>query len=602
MTITRRLGAAALLALLLSVPVLAQDEQPVHLSVSSEPAEASVFVRYTEGQSAQEKFLGRTKPGEPLELDLGAEGPAEVVIFKNGFVCKVETLQLRAGSSSRLEVRLTKDIKIPRSLTLKDSPSFVHDAQEFDEIYMAVLFNAVRFYVDEKDPRELVESSVTTLVKILNAVRAREKVLRRELPAEARQRYYGDELDLRGYPPLKLTRTPKEEGQLAFTLSAGQVGIKGLTDDSDLDSYLRMLHQIYAFVKHKWDVRNLLSDAVLTRCAVEGLLEALDDEHTHFMTPDDVEKMSFDTQASFGGIGVVVSMRGGQLTVVAPMSGTPGERAGILPGDVIAAIDGKSTERLSMREAVNLMRGEVDSPVELTLRRGDRELTITVLRAKVKIKHTAHNMLGKDVGYLRITSFMHEKLSEIVQSAIVDLKKQGAQGLIIDLRNNPGGLLTQAHRIADLFVPNGLIVSTKTRLLDESRRLSADPKSKKFDLPIVVVINGGSASASEILAGTLQDHKLATIVGSKSFGKGSVQRVLPLEPYRCALALTVATYHLPSGVTPHKRGIKPNVLIELDEEQIRKLAERTNYTEDKNLERDPQLQAALTTLRGKLTD
>ena len=594
----KRLFALALV-LLAAGPLASQEKARVHLSVTSEPAEASVVIRYG-GPHPEERFLGRTSADGPLELDLDRAGPAELVIFKNGFVCRVETLDLRSGGESRLAVRLTKDVEVPRNLTLKDSPAFVKTAKEFQDIYVTVLFSAVQYYVEEKDPRVLVESSTATMVAILNAVRAREKLLRRELQPEARRRYYGEELDLRAYPELRFTRGELDGDTRTFTLAAGSIAITGTTDSHDFDSYLAMLHQVYSFLRHKWDRRRLLSDAVLARCAIEGLLAELDDEHSHFMTPDDVAKMASETVGSFGGIGIVVSMRSGRLTVIAPMSGSPGERAGILAGDQIAAIDGARTDRLSMREAVGLMRGKIGTAVELTLRRGDRELTVTVVRAKVAIKPTAESMVDDNIGYLRISSFMHGKLSTLVREAIVRLQGLGAKALIIDLRNNPGGLLTEAHKVADLFVKRGVILSTRTRLPNESRKLMANPRSKKFEMPLVVLINGGSASAAEILAGTLKEHGLATLIGERSFGKGSVQRILPIDTYHCALALTVATYHLPSGATPHKKGVVPDVVIKLTEEEAKRVAERTNYAPDE-VGSDPQMAEARRRLRAKLS-
>jgi len=248
------------------------------------------------------------------------------------------------------------------------------------------------------------------------------------------------------------------------------------------------------------------------------------------------------------------------------------------------------------------MRGPVDTPVELTIRRGDRDpFAATILRAEIKVKHTAHRLLQPGVGYLRVTSFMHEELDKEVRAAIDELIAEGARGLILDLRNNPGGRLPQAHRISEMFVPQGTIVTTRTRIPGESSRLEADPSTPKYDLPLVVLQNGGSASASEILAGTLKEHGLATIVGERSFGKGSVQRILPLEPYRCALALTIATYHLPSGATPHKTGIEPDVHVALDEEQAASMARQGIYTWDEEAAaQDPQLQEAVRQLQLKL--
>lgn len=600
----RRRPFAALAALLLAAPLAAaQERPPVHLSVATEPADAQVFVRYLGGEGAQEQFVGRTPAGAALELELAA-GAAEVVVFKDGYVCKVEPLQLRSGGSARLEVRLTRDIAIPHGLVLKDSPRLVEDARAGEQLYLAVLAHVVRYYVEELDPRQLVDGSVRTLVEVLEAVRRREQVLRRELSPEARERYYGEELDLRGYAPLVFERGALDaQGRSTYRLTAGAASIAGLTDDS-FDSYLRMLKDVYAFLRGQWDASRLLSDAVLTRCLIEGQLGALGDDHTHFLTPAEYAALEEESYGSFGGIGIVVSMRAGKLTVITPMPGTPAARAGILAGDQIVAIDGQLAARLSMKQAVELMRGPVDSPVELTIRRGGRELSVTVVRAEVKVRDTAHRMLGPDapgVGYLRISSFMHEALDVEVETALEALADQGMRALVIDLRNNPGGLLTQAHRLADMFVRKGVIVSTRTRIAGESRVLTAANDGDELDIPLAVLINGGSASASEILAGTLEEHGLAVLVGERSFGKGSVQRVMPLDPYGGALALTVATYHLPSGATPHKVGVTPDVIVELSEEQELELIKRTNYTVDEeHLEADPQLSAAVKELAKRL--
>lgn len=570
----------------------------VRVAVASEPADSAVFVRYED--DPRDRFLGRTpKDGAPLELEL-EPGPAELVIYKDGFICKVEPLELRGGGAARLEVRLTPDIEIPRGVHLKDAPAFVRTADEGEEIFVALLAHVVRFYVEEKDPRALVDRSVATLVEVLNAVRSRELLLRRELPAEARRRYYGEELDLSGYPPLEFTRGAADSrGRARWALGAGAIGIEGETETGDLDSYLGMLQKVYAFVRYKWDSRQLLSDAVVTNCLIEGLLAALDDDHTHFLSPKDVEEMRTSQEGSFGGVGLIVGMRDGRLTVITPMAGTPAQRAGLLAGDVIRAIDGQDTSRMAMSKAVELMRGRVDTPVELRVERDDRTFTVSIVRAVVEIRSVAHRMLGGGVGYLRITSFMDAALHEKVVASLQALERQGAKALVLDLRLNPGGLLDEACAVADLFVPEGVIVSTRTRMAGEARTLRADPGVRKWRLPMVVLIDEGSASASEILAGALRDHGLATLVGEKTFGKGSVQRVLPLDPFGCAVALTIATYHLPSGATPHKVGIEPDLTVTLDDEQRAKLVARTPYTIESE-EIDPQLEAAIGILRQRL--
>lgn len=592
-----------LLALLcVATPALAQDgKAKVRLQVSTDPPDAAVYVQYpaagTEGVRGRERFLGKTPSAGALSLDL-EPGPAEVVVWKDGYVCKVEPLDVPAGGAARLELRLTPDVAIPRGLTLKSAVPFVRDAREGTEIYLAVLAHVHKFYVEESDPRRLIDASLKTLVEVLNAVRTRELLLRRELAPEARLRYYGEEVDLRDYPRLGLVRGADADGKRGFALSAGSIGIEGETDEGDLDTYVKMLERSWGFVRHKWDARGLLSDSVVAQCLIEGLLSGLGDAHTGFLNPEEVAEMAVETAGAFGGVGLVVSQEDGRLVVVATMPGTPAERAGIASGDWIVSIDGQSTQRMLLRQAVTLMRGEVDSPVELVVRRGTEEQRRTLLRAKVAVKSLASRLLGTDVGYLRISSFMQEGLDGEVKDAIVELRRLGAKGLVIDLRQNPGGLLSQACAIADLFVARGTIVSTRTRLPGESRTLEAEP-GPKLDLPIAVLIDGQSASAAEILAGTLQDHGLATLIGQRSYGKGSVQRVFRLAPFQCELALTVATYHLPKGETPHGKGVDPDLVIGLSEEEELKLLGRSNYTVEKE-EMDPQLQAALDAVRSKI--
>lgn len=565
----------------------------------TQPGEAAVYVRYTAAGAEKERYLGRTGASAPLTVELET-GSAELVIFKDGYVCRVEPFSLSPGGSARLEVRLSPDVQIPHRINLKRLRPFVRTASESEELYVSTLAKVVGLHVEKVDPYEVIDASSKSLVDVLSAIRSREQVLRRELTADARKRYYGEEVDLRSYPPIRLTRSVGKDGVGRFELAAGTRAIRGETEKGVLDTYLHMLWKIYRFLDEEWDREGKLSHSMLARIAIEGQLSALGDEHTHFLGPSDLEEMGTEREGEFGGVGIVVALREGRLTVIAPMEGSPGLRAGILAGDWITAIDGAATSQLTMQECVDRMRGKVDSPVEITIRRGERTLTLTVLRAKVKIKHFTKRLLNTEIGYLRITSFMSDGLSKGVEAAIKELKGKGAKAIVIDLRNNPGGLLPEAHRISDLFVPKGKIVSTRSRL-GEEQVLIADPKRPKFKLPVAVLINGGSASASEILAGTLREHGLATLIGTKSFGKGSVQRILPLEPFPCALALTVATYHLPSGKTPHKLGIKPDHEVVLTEAQALALLARTNYSWDaKRAAEDPQLRKAVELLEAKL--
>jgi carboxyl-terminal processing protease len=346
----------------------------------------------------------------------------------------------------------------------------------------------------------------------------------------------------------------------------------------------------------------VLDDAGLARACVQGILGALEDAHTHFLPPLAFKDMNDETNGHFGGVGIVVAAKDGHLVVMAPMEGTPGEKAGILAGDRILAIDGRPTDGMSLSEAIKSMRGEPDTSIELTLRRGDAApWQVRLTRANIAIKFTKSELLeaplpggGKaKVGYLRITSFMSEKLEEDVEAALDQLDAKGAQGLVIDLRNNPGGLLTKAVALADMFVPEkGLIVETRGRIPLATKRADATDAPKRRRAPIAILIDAGSASASEILAGTLREWGLAVLVGEKSFGKGSVQRVIPLEPFESALALTVATYHFKSGFTPHKKGLVPDVVVALTEDEKLKVASRSVYANNDGW-KDRQLEAAL---------
>ena len=592
--------AAAAVLLVLGAPAEAQPSPLVDLSIASVPDDASVYLRYLSGdRDTAERYLGRTSAA-PLQVRI-APGAAEVVVFKDGFLCKVEPVRLLPHVAARIEVRLIRDVAVPQGISLRNSPRLVEDAREGERLFLAVLGHVVRLFVDDQaDPMALADAAVQTLVDVLNAVRRREQLLRRELEPEARQRYYGLELDLRAYPALEWVRGGADEQPRSFRLAAGVRELSGATE-GDLDSHLAMIRRVHEFVRERWDVNGLLSDAVLTRCMIEGLLAGLEDEHTYLLGPDEIADLAGDRWGTFGGLGVVLARRGGHLTVVTAMAGTPAARAGILAGDIVEAIDGRRTAGVGVKRAMRALRGPIDTPVELSLRRGRRILNVEMIRSKIEARHTAHRMLaGGTVGYLRISSFIHEDLARSVEDALGELRAAGAAAIVLDLRNNGGGLLEQAHRVADMFLREGVVVSVRTRNAARSHVLSATDQRTDCDLPLAILINRGSASASEVLAGSLQEHGRAVLVGERSFGKGSVQKVLTLDPFRCALALTVATYHLPSGETPHRRGVSPDVLLPLAEQQALELLRWTNYTvETEALESDPQLQAAVAALKQR---
>ena len=298
--------------------------------------------------------------------------------------------------------------------------------------------------------------------------------------------------------------------------------------------------------------------------AINGLLQSLD-PYSAYMTPEIFNEMQTETSGEFGGLGIEVSMESGVVKVISPIDDTPASKAGIKAGDYIVKINNVQVQGKTLSEAVDLMRGPVGSGIELTVRRrGEKKaLTFNITREIIKIRSVKADILKKNIGYLRLTSF-NENSGKQIENEIKSLEKnKNINSYILDLRNNPGGLLSQAIKISDFFLDNGEIVSTKSRKVSENRKWFA----KKGDLTngktLIVLINYGSASASEIVAGALKDHKRAILIGENSYGKGSVQSIIPLKNDG-AIRLTVAKYYLPSGKSISEIGVSPD--IEIDEE------------------------------------
>ena len=303
--------------------------------------------------------------------------------------------------------------------------------------------------------------------------------------------------------------------------------------------------------------------------AIDGLLQSLD-PYSAYMSPEIFNEMQTETSGEFGGLGIEVNMESGVVKVISPIDDTPASRAGIKAGDYIIKIDDIQVQGKSLSEAVDLMRGPVGSSIILTVRRiGQKKaLTFEIVREIIQIKSVKADLLKNNVGYLRLTSF-NENSGDQIREQIREFEKKGnINSYILDLRNNPGGLLSQAIRISDFFLDNGEIVSTKSRKASENRKWFA----KKGDLiggkTLVVLINYGSASASEIVAGALQDHKRAIILGENSYGKGSVQSIIPLKN-KGAIRLTVAKYYLPSGKSISEVGVSPDIEIDEDTDEFR---------------------------------
>ena len=298
--------------------------------------------------------------------------------------------------------------------------------------------------------------------------------------------------------------------------------------------------------------------------AIDGLLQSLD-PYSGYMSPKTFDEMQTDTSGEFGGLGIEVTMESGVVKVISPIDDTPASRAGIKAGDYIVKIENTQVQGKSLSEAVDLMRGPVGSSIELTIRRrGEKKaLIFEVTREIIEIKSVKADLLDKNIGYLRLTSF-NENSAQQIEKEIKELEKnKKLKGYILDLRNNPGGLLSQAIRISDFFLENGEIVSTKSRKSSENRKWFAKKGDITKGKTLIVLINYGSASASEIVAGALKDHKRAILLGENSYGKGSVQSIIPLKN-KGAIRLTVAKYYLPSGKSISEVGVSPD--IEIDEE------------------------------------
>ena len=306
-------------------------------------------------------------------------------------------------------------------------------------------------------------------------------------------------------------------------------------------------------------------DSKLVESAINGMLAGLD-PHSSYMDPKSFRDMQVQTRGEFGGLGIEVTMEDGLVKVVAPIDETPAAKAGVMANDIITKLDDEQVQGLTLNQAVDKMRGPVNTKIKLTIMRkgSDKPIEVTIVRDVIHVKSVRAHPEGDDVGYIRITQF-NEQTTDGLKQSIDDLNSQlGAEkikGFVIDLRNNPGGLLDQAISVSDTFLEKGEIVSTRGRNPEETQRFNARPGDMTKCKPVIVLINGGSASASEIVAGALQDHKRATLIGTRSFGKGSVQTIIPLGAGNGALRLTTARYYTPSGRSIQAKGISPDIEV-----------------------------------------
>jgi carboxyl-terminal processing protease len=333
------------------------------------------------------------------------------------------------------------------------------------------------------------------------------------------------------------------------------------SNNTETYKQLNLFGDVFELVRS--DYAEDVTDDTLVEGAINGMLTSLD-PHSNYLNSKNFNDMKVQTRGEFGGLGIEVSMENGLVKVVSPIDDTPAANAGLKPGDLITHLDGNPVQGLTLPEAVEKMRGPVNSDLTLTIRREGREpFDVKLTRAIIKIRSVRSHLEGKNIGYIRITSF-NEQTDVGLNNAMKNLKQQASGkliGIVLDLRNNPGGLLDQAVAVSDAFLDKGEIVSTRGRRSDDAQRYNARPGDVAQGLPVAILINGGSASASEIVAGALQDHHRAILMGTRSFGKGSVQTIIPLAGHG-AMRLTTARYYTPSGRSIQAKGIDPDIVVE----------------------------------------
>jgi carboxyl-terminal processing protease len=360
---------------------------------------------------------------------------------------------------------------------------------------------------------------------------------------------------------------------------------KSFSENSDIYKKIDLFGEVLEKINKEYV--DEVDQSKIMDAAINGLLQSLD-PYSAYMTPESFEGMQTETSGEFGGLGIEVGMEVGVVKVISPIDNTPASKAGLKAGDYIVKIENEQVQGKSLMEAVDLMRGPVGSSIELTVRRRGvkKALIFNVVREVIQVQSVKSELIDNNIGYIRLTSF-NENSSQQIKEKVNKLKKnKNLKGYILDLRNNPGGLLSQAIKISDFFLENGEIVSTKSRKVSENRKWFAKKGDITSGKTLIVLINYGSASASEIVAGALKDHKRAIILGENSYGTGSVQSIIPLKN-RGAIRLTIAKYYLPSGKSISEVGVTPDIEVVEDSENFKF-----------NSETDNQLNFALKLLNG----
>ena len=367
----------------------------------------------------------------------------------------------------------------------------------------------------------------------------------------------------------------------AFTQNASVLEINYYLSQMGPDELAATLKLFRAVQVVKGQYVGTAEGPLLMTGSLKGMVNSLGDPYSVYLDPKMFSELMLETKGSFGGVGIVLGVKDKQLTVVAPIEGTPAETAGILSGDLIVKIDGQDTKDMALDEAVGKIRGKEGSKVTLTIQRTGQEAEeYSLTRATIVLKSVSGKILENGIGYIRLSMFSETTGNDFTQK-MSELTEQGMTSLILDLRNNPGGLIGESVKVARLLVPQGPIVSVIGK---DGERETSQSYLEKTPLPLVVLINGGSASASEIVAGAIQDTGAGKLIGVKTFGKGSVQRIIPLDK-DSAVKITIAEYHTPKDRSIHGKGIEPDIVVEMPK--------------DKDAKSDPQLDKAIEVLKSK---
>jgi len=383
---------------------------------------------------------------------------------------------------------------------------------------------------------------------------------------------------------------------VVLTLTVGGSVASKSTDSGTTYEQLRLFTEVLSIVQNQYV--DEVPPRELIYSAIKGTLRGLD-PHSSFLDPDSYREMQVETSGSFGGLGIEITLRDDILTVVAPIEGTPAHRVGLHPGDRIVKIDGIVTKDMQLADAVKRMRGKPGTKVTISVvREGWAEpKDFEITREQIRVQSVRMHDLGNGVGYIRLRQFQ-EQTSHDIEAALDKLSKSGMKALVLDLRNNPGGLLTAAVEVTEKFIDDGkLVVYTEGRVRNQNMRFSAHAKKVFNGLPMVILVNQGSASASEIVAGALQDYGRAVLVGTQTFGKGSVQTIIPLSD-GSGLRLTTAKYFTPKGRSIHGKGITPDIVVEVPKEPAGAPPKPPSLDPLEDLKKDVQLQRALDVIKA----